>query len=281
MAMSGRLAYAATMRMEQLLVETCRGFDFVLDESPKALSRYDLVIVPNVECMSLKQIEGLIAYVAQGGNLLIGQDTAIYDLWHRRRIENPWAALFGTASAKNVVADAVAQGMAGVFVAANTQDQSDAITLVTHGKGRAAYCPMVVDPLVPTFADDDPRRIEHAAWIIRTGWFPKMRTRFPKCSIPCSNGKEGFRVTGERGLLAEFMQQEKQGRELIHLVNLRPAPQSHCEVKLGSKVQRTDVSVLYPPTDTPPRWKVTREKEMTRIVFDHLDVYAVVWWAGL
>ena len=117
------------------LVETCRGFDFVLEESPKALRRYDLVVVPNVECMSWKQIEGLVAYAAEGGGLLIGQDAAVYDLWHRRRIENPWAALFGTASAKSVVADAVAQGVAGVLVAASTQNQSDAVTLVGTARG--------------------------------------------------------------------------------------------------------------------------------------------------
>ena len=74
------------------------------------LSRYDVVIVPNLECMGLAQIEGLAAYVKRGGGLLIGQDTALYDLWHRRRIENPWEALFGADAAREVVADATALG---------------------------------------------------------------------------------------------------------------------------------------------------------------------------
>lgn len=275
MAMSGRLAYTATMRMEQLLVETCRGFDFVLEESPKALRRYDLVVVPNVECMSWKQIEGLVAYAAEGGGLLIGQDAAVYDLWHRRRIENSWAALFGTASAKNVVADAVAQGVAGVLVAASTQNQSDAVTLVAHGKGRAAYCPMIVDPATQpslmTVQGGLNCGLDYANWVI-----PERAKQINQALDSLLKGKERRRVSGERGLLAEFLRQEEEGRELIHLVNLRPAPQSHCEVELGSKVERSAISVLYPPTDAPPRWTAMDEKDGTRIVFDHLDVYAVV-----
>ena len=72
---------------QQRTHEVPDGFDLVLDDTVDALTKYALVIVPNVECMSLDQIEGLIAYVAQGGSLFIGQDSAIYDLWHRRRID--------------------------------------------------------------------------------------------------------------------------------------------------------------------------------------------------
>ena len=65
---------------------------------------------------------GELSQQKYGGNLLVGQDSAMFDLWHRRRIENPWEVLFGDASAKNVVADAVAATPAGVFVGAIGSD---------------------------------------------------------------------------------------------------------------------------------------------------------------
>lgn len=275
MAMSGRLAYAATMRMEQLLVETSRGFDLVLDESPDVLSRYALVIVPNVECMSLSQIEGLIAYVAQGGSLFIGQDSAIYDLWHRRRIENPWAALFGAASAKNVVADAVAQGVAGIFVAASSLNQDNAITFVTHGKGRAAYCPMVVDPASqPSLMTIHGRLncgLDYTNWVV-----PEKANEIGQTLDSLLQGKERFRVSAARGLLAEFLAQEKPSRELVHLVNLRPTPQQSCRLRIKPLRKISEIQVIYPPTDQPPQYHVDRNGAEIQVIFDLLDTYAVI-----
>lgn len=275
MAMSGKLAYAASMRMEQLLIETCRGFDIVFDESPVSLSRYDLVVVPNVECMSLSQIVGLTIYVEGGGSLLVGQDSAMYDLWHRRRIENPWAELFGGASARNVIADAVASDVAGVFVAAASQTQTDTITCVEHGKGRAAYIPMVVDPSTQpsmlTVHGSLNCDLDYTNWVV-----PEHAEEVSAAVSWLMNGREKFRVTAERGMLAEFLTQEECSRTLVHLVNLYPEPQKNCTLEVRAAPEARDIEVLSPPTDTPPDWQVRRGGEVTQVVFDFLDAYAVV-----
>lgn len=275
LALSGRLAYAATMRLEQLLIETCRGFDLVFDESPAALSRYDLVVVPNLECMSLDQIQGLTRYVEGGGSLLVGQDSALFDLWHRRRIENPWAALFGEASARNVVVEAVAATPAGVFVAAGARSQGPRMVFVEHGKGRAVYAPLVVDP------DSQPSlmtpqgglntALDYTNWVV-----PEHAREFRRAIDWLMNGRETIKVHGARGLLAEFLGQVRPRRGLVHLVNLSPKSQSRCRVEVNRPVQAKDIQVLYPPTDLPPRWKVKRKGVTTHIEFDRLDVYAVV-----
>jgi len=187
------------------LIETCRGFDFVLEESPAALAKYDLVIVLNVECMSLDQIKGFLSDVEGGGSFLVAQDSAMFDLWHRRRIENPWATLFGTASAKNVVADAVAADFAGTFVAAHPTNQSEQLTLASYGKGRAVYVPMVVNPAS-----------QPALWVV-----PEHADEFNRGIDWLMNGREVFTVSAERGLLAEYLSQKESGRRLVHLVNMR------------------------------------------------------------
>ncbi|MBI4026903.1 MAG: hypothetical protein HY360_18100 [Verrucomicrobia bacterium] len=275
MAMSGKLTYAAAMRMEQLLIETCRGFDIVLEETPAALSRYDLVITPNVECMSLTQIEGLIAYVKNGGSLFVGQDSALFDLWHRRRIENPWAALFGTASARNVVADAVADGFAGIFVAADAKNARSELTRATHGKGRAVYAPMVVDPTsqpsMVTSLGEPNLSLDYTNWVV-----PRRAEQFKRAIDWLMKEREPIRVSAQRGMLAEFLAQEASNRRLVHLVNLRPRSQRGCRVKFRFAVEKPNIRILSPPTDISPRWRFQRGKAGAQVIFDLLDTYAVV-----
>ncbi len=275
LAMSGKMAYAATMRMEQLLIETCRGFDIVFDESPAALSRYDLVILPNIECMSLDQITGLLDYVRNGGSIFVGQDSAKFDIWHRSRIENPWSALFGDASARNVVADAVAVGVAGVFVEAQSAVSCDQMTQASYGKGRAVYAPLVVDPAsqpsLMTVHGALNCGLDYTNWVV-----PDRADEFNQSLDWLMNGREAIRVRGQRGLLAEFMEQDQPKRQLIHLVNLCPVPQHDCRLTINLPLEVRDIQVLFPPTDTPPKWRLIREGKSTQVVFDFLDVYAVV-----
>jgi len=269
------MAYAATMRMEQLLIETCRGFDIVFDESPAALSRYDLVILPNIECMSLDQITGLLDYVRNGGSIFVGQDSAKFDIWHRSRIENPWSALFGDASARNVVADAVAVGVAGVFVEAQSAVSCDQMTQASYGKGRAVYAPLVVDPAsqpsLMTVHGALNCGLDYTNWVV-----PDRADEFNQSLDWLMNGREAIRVRGQRGLLAEFMEQDQPKRQLIHLVNLCPVPQHDCRLTINLPLEVRDIQVLFPPTDTPPKWRLIREGKSTQVVFDFLDVYAVV-----
>jgi len=90
------------------------------------------------------------------------------------------------------------------------------------------------------------------------------------------NGRETVRVIAERGLLAEFLEQDRPRRSLVHLVNLKPGPQSSCRVDIRLRTKTRDIKVLYPPTDTPPRWRVEYKNGVARVTFDLLDVYAII-----
>ena len=273
LAMSGRLAYAATMRLEQLLIETCRGFDLVFEEAAAALAGYKLVIVPNLECMSLAQIQGLTAYVEAGGSLLLGQDSATFDLWHRRRIEDPWLSLFGQDRGVAVAAEAVAVTPAGVFTAATTLALRDQVVSVEFGQGRAVYHPVVVDPAAQpslmTVHGGLETGLDYTNWVV-----PDRADEFSRAIAWLLQDRDSIRVTGPRGLLAEFLVQEQPRRRLTHLVNLNPQPLTQAVVHLAGN--DLEIQVLFPPTDTPPQWRVSEENGRTRIDFDRLDVYAVV-----
>ncbi|MFO7290262.1 MAG: beta-galactosidase trimerization domain-containing protein [Bacillota bacterium] len=59
------------------------------------LSRYELVILPNVACMGEKECRSIRDYVAEGGNVIATYDTALWDAWGRPRETHPLKEVFG------------------------------------------------------------------------------------------------------------------------------------------------------------------------------------------
>ena len=110
--------------------------------------------------------------------------------------------------------------------------------------------------------------LDYTNWVV-----PERADEFNRAIDWLLNGRERYRVTATRGMLAEFLTQEKPGRALIHLVNLRPEPQRGCRVSLPP---RTQVQVLHPPTDTAPQWRVVQDEQARQVVFDRLDTYAII-----
>ena len=199
----------------------------------------------------------------------------MYDLWHRRRIENPWEGLFGGASAREVAADAVALAPAGIFSAAESYSRDGRFLFAKHGKGRAAYAPMVVNPesqpSLMTIHGGMNSALDYTNWVV-----PERADDFNRAIDWLLDGRETIRVRGQRGLLVEHMEQAQSQRQLIHLVNLCPQPQSGCHVELYFPLQKQEIEVFSPPADIQPVWEVKQFEHKTRIEFDRLDVYAVV-----
>jgi hypothetical protein len=69
----------------RMLVEARLPFDFVSDDivtgpdGHEVLSRYDVIVVPNVSCMSDEEARALDRYVTEGGTLIVTGDTGLYD----------------------------------------------------------------------------------------------------------------------------------------------------------------------------------------------------------
>ncbi|MDD5705452.1 MAG: hypothetical protein PHR35_05970 [Kiritimatiellae bacterium] len=274
MALSSRLAYAASMRVEQWLIETRRGFDIVLDETPSALSGYDLVILPNLECMSLDQVQGLLAHVEKGGSLLVGQDSAAFDLWHRRRSEGVWANLFGSGTGPTVGEAVVVTPAGAVGTVAVASADTDP-RRVTFGRGKAVYFPRVVDPAtqpsLTTVQGELDCALDYTNWVV-----PEQTDDLERSVNWLMEGHERIRVTGQRGLLAESLGQDGSSRQMIHLVNLLPEPQRNCVVTICPSVNAQQITMLSPPTDRPPEWHSRSDGTNTQIEFDFLDTYAVI-----
>ena len=83
--------------VETVLMENHIPHDFILDDqlSEERLQRYELVILPNVRCMSEKEIKLLKDYVHQGGNLIATYATSLFDSDGKERSDFGLAEIFG------------------------------------------------------------------------------------------------------------------------------------------------------------------------------------------
>jgi hypothetical protein len=83
--------------VETVLMENHILHDFILDDqlSKERLQRYELVILPNVRCMSEGEIKLLKEYVHEGGNLIATYATSLFDTDGKERVDFGLAELFG------------------------------------------------------------------------------------------------------------------------------------------------------------------------------------------
>jgi hypothetical protein len=80
-----------------VLMENHIQYDFILDDqiSKEKLEKYRLVILPNIRCMSEKEIELLGIFVHNGGNLLATYATSLYNAEGKELEDFGLSELFG------------------------------------------------------------------------------------------------------------------------------------------------------------------------------------------
>ncbi|MGZ5135152.1 MAG: beta-galactosidase trimerization domain-containing protein, partial [Flavitalea sp.] len=83
--------------VETVMMENHILHDFILDDqvSREGLQRYELVVLPNVRCMSEKEINLLKEYVHGGGNLIATYATSLFDTNGKERSDFGLAEVFG------------------------------------------------------------------------------------------------------------------------------------------------------------------------------------------
>jgi hypothetical protein len=87
-------AAAAYRGAYRALLESGLPFDLVSDriagaeDFPAVLRRYEVIVLPDVTCMSAQEAAALDAYVAAGGNLIVTAETGMLDEFGERRESN-------------------------------------------------------------------------------------------------------------------------------------------------------------------------------------------------
>ena len=75
--------------MEQVLIQYKVPFDILFEEQLDRIPRYGAVILAGQESVSKAQADALLAYVRNGGTLILTDNTAQYNEWRERRRVNP------------------------------------------------------------------------------------------------------------------------------------------------------------------------------------------------
>ena len=86
-----------TRGMEAVMMENHIPHDFIMDDqlSQERLQKYKLVILPNIKCLSDREVTLLKEYVRNGGNLIATYATSLYDEVGQERSDYGLNELFG------------------------------------------------------------------------------------------------------------------------------------------------------------------------------------------
>ncbi|MFH1074574.1 MAG: beta-galactosidase trimerization domain-containing protein [Candidatus Firestonebacteria bacterium] len=93
MAFNRVRTYYSNVAIIQTLLMGKVPFDIVLDKDLGDLSKYSLLILPDVECLSNDQIENIKRFIKSGGNILFTEKSGEFDEWYRKREKNPLLTL--------------------------------------------------------------------------------------------------------------------------------------------------------------------------------------------
>jgi hypothetical protein len=207
--------------VEQALIESKTPFHMIFDEHLETLSpsTCKVLVLPNSECLSDRQIASIRRFVNAGGGLIATEQTGLYDLWRRVRLTPGLQELLpektlGKPYQEDVVGGTQAVDDATKNVNASTELRpAEQITRREVGRGRVAYLPAVeFDGAMP--------KAEPYFTIGTALWKrPKNWRQLTDAIAWVSRGDIPLEVQGPDYLIANVVEQPGRHRRLLHLVN--------------------------------------------------------------
>jgi len=215
--------------VEQTLIQKHVPFDIIYDSQLRDLSKYRVLILPDVQWIADEHAAQIKAYVRKGGGLVITSDTGASDHWGRTRPTRAFDDLLG--------------------IAPSSRPRS--LTLKQNGNARVAFLPRV-EPVRPFEIEygksNDYQHVTNDHWHL-----PKNAAEILDAVRWAAGGHFSIEVTAPQTMTAEFMRQPKTGRRIIHLVNFdleRDIPGVGLELTAGTKPKSIRT---YSPEDAPAR----------------------------
>ena len=86
--------YQSLYLFEQALIQGKVPFDIIYDDNLKNLSKYKVLVLADVECLSDEKLELIRKYVEEGGGLVATEHTSLYTEWRRRKRDFGLTGLF-------------------------------------------------------------------------------------------------------------------------------------------------------------------------------------------
>jgi hypothetical protein len=239
LACNSTSAHRSTILAEQALIQGKIAFDIVYDDALHDLSRYRVLVLPNVEMLDAGQVARLTEFVRAGGGLVATELTSLYDEWRRLRPDFALRELFG----KSVFLD----------LGDNWQKPTTSIRFNASysqnlvGSGRAAYLSTLQTRHPANYTGvigEEPYRFPTEQWEM-----PLNAGDLLNAVRWAAGGMLAAEVDAPDGVAVELLQQPD-GTRLLHLLNYRlDQPVSTCKIRLrlpvGVKIQRATL-LAYP-----------------------------------
>lgn len=239
LAYNATSAHRSVILTEQALIQGKVTFDILYDDGLKDLSRYRVLVLPNVEILTDEQIRLLTEYVRAGGGLVATELTSLYDEWRRLRPDFALRPLFGA----NVLLDL------GDFWQKPTTTVKYNASYVQNlaGSGRVAYLPAIQTRRPPDYTGvigEEPYRFGTEQWEN-----PLNAADLLNAIRWAAGGVLSVEVDAPEGVTIELLTQPD-GTLLLPLLNFKldsPVPTANLRLRLpiGKTITRARL-LTYP-----------------------------------
>jgi len=233
-------AQLSAILAEQTLIQARIPFDLIFDEHIEDLSKYRVLILPDSECLSDRQLAAVRGFVEKGGGLLAIGQSGLYDEWRRLRTQPGLTGLVDNQPRARAYEETVQRTQtAGAPVRKDVK------------LGRVVYLPgLRFDGPMP-----EPAKffsISSRYWKLPRNWQEVVDgiSWLAKNELPA-------RVSGPAYLVSNLVAQPEKRRVMVHLVNYAhkrtpaiPSVEVRCRLPKGEKVR--GVRLYSPDSDAPP-----------------------------
>jgi len=233
---------------EQVLIQTQIPYDVILEgDLEEELRNYDVLILPNVTCLSDKNFKIIKSFVREGKGLVATCDSLRYDESFKLREKDVWREMLGDFH------------------------QEEAKVKATYGEGRVVFYPKMPGA----------SRLVSFGFLTGNTYLP----RFPRLldnwedivdSVRWAAGKLLVKVGGPKTLFIHLWRQEDPKRYLLHLVNYRQRPVKNIDVKVRTLLEPAELSLLSPDLDEPLLLEGNWDGEYLTFRIPELKVYDLV-----
>jgi hypothetical protein len=260
LACNSTTAHRSVILTEQALIQGKISFDIIYDDNLQDISRYRVLVLPNVEMLDPQQVRRLTDFVRAGGGLVATELTSLYDEWRRPYPDFALRELFG----KNVQLD-----MGDNWQKPSATNKFNAsFTQNPFGSGRVAYIPAIQTRRVADYTGvigEEPYRFGTEQWEN-----PLNAADLLNAIRWAAGGMLAAEVDAPEGVAVELMTLPSpagaaagdslpspagrgaggEGALLLHLLNYRldkPVPEAKIRLRLpvGKKITRASL-LTYP-----------------------------------
>ena len=187
MAYNNLTNHNAVNMAEQALLQRQIPFDIIFDQQIDQLDRYSVLVLANQESLSDEVLNRILAFVKDGGGVVVTGDTGRYDRWRRLRRNRGLNPIFSW----------------------HEQDETVATRIMSFGEGKALYLPALS---LPAGSEVDPR-----VWKM-----PENADELETAVLAVSSEPLPLRVDAPEWIGVSHDRQEK--RDIVHLFNYRDQP---------------------------------------------------------